>query len=139
MKGCTIYKISQKLIIVCMHRTDAGFYKLGEPIKVVDSGENEVIGAAILEVINGSQEGLPAHSVGQGIVPMILKAAGIKSWKKFEAETKECYAQLDGQKVQIVPCVRVGNDASMHLTDKLEISESEEEELGGAVLRLLAT
>src|SRR6266516_2701818 len=97
MKACTIYRTQKKLIVVCMHETEAKFYKLTEPIKVLEAWDSSAeVGSAILEIINYSQHGLPAATTGMGVVPIILKAAGVKSWRKFESQTSECVAQLDG-------------------------------------------
>lgn len=114
MKACTIYKMPQKAIIVCSHRMKAGFYQDGEPIRVVEPYETLAIGTAVLDVMLASKEEPDTSSTVIKVVPLILKAAGVRSWKKFEGVTKECMAEFDGRQVHIIPCIRIGGGRSLH-------------------------
>lgn len=123
---------------VCMHETDAKFYKLAEPIKVLESWSSAAeVGSAILQILNGSRHGLPAATTGLGIVPIILKAAGVRSWRKFESQSSECVAQLDDATIQLIPSKRTGDNAAIHLSDQSIKTTTEPHELGNAILDLL--
>lgn len=138
MKACTIYKTQNKLLVVCMHETDAKFYKLAEPIRMLESLENPTeVGGAVLEILSHSKHGLPVHSTGLGIVPILLKFAGLKSWRKFEAELTECFAEFDGSMVHVTPCLKTGGSSRPHLPDKRVVCTATPKDLGDTVVRLL--
>lgn len=138
MKACTIYRTAKKLVVVCLHETDAKFYKAAEPVKVLESWNAPAeVGSAILEIIHCSQHGLPAATTGLGIVPIILKAAGVKSWRQLESQSAECIAELDGTIIKLTPSARTGNDASIHLAEQSVNTTTAPDDLGNAVLGLL--
>jgi hypothetical protein len=138
MRACTIYRTQKKLIVVCMHETDAKFYKLAEPVKVLESWNDAAeVGRAVLEIIHNSQHGLPAATTGLGIVPIILKAAGVKSWRKLELQSVECIAELNDGIVQLTPTERTGDNAGVHLPEQKVRTTTAPEDLGNAVLNLL--
>jgi hypothetical protein len=139
MKACTIYKTKNKFIIVCMHETDAKFYRMGEPLVVLESWNDSTdVGTAVLNVLNSSREGVPASSARTNIVPAILKAGKAASWRKFEAQTTECLAQMSGSIIELTPAARVGDDSSVHLTDRAEKTTTQPADLGDALLKILA-
>ena len=139
MKSCTIYKRKRKLIIVCEHKTDAGYRALSEPIKVLEAWQDSAeVGAAVIEVLDSSLEGVPSRSTGQGIAQLILKSAGVKSWREFEAQTSECFAQMSSTTVELVPCIRTGDGTGMHLTDRSERCQSTPKDVGDGLLRTFA-
>jgi hypothetical protein len=139
MKACTIYKTSNKLLVICMHETDAKLYKLSEPIITLESWDNSsAVGNAILEVISCSQSGLPAATTGLGVVPVILKAAGVKSWRKLEADVTECVAEFDGATVLITPCLKTGGSSRPHLVEERVNCMPSAERIGATVVRLIA-
>jgi hypothetical protein len=129
--------MSQKAIIVCSHRTSAGFYQAGEPICVVDPYEAETLGAAVLDVMHASGEYPDKRSGTIKIIPLILQVAGVRSWKKFEAATKECHVESDGQQVQIAPCVRIGGGRGMHLQP--ETAPSDAASIGRTLEKVFST
>ena len=138
MKACKIFSTPNRLVLVCMHETDAKFYKAAEPVKVLESWNTPAeVGSAVLEIIHCSQHGLPAATTGLGIVPIILKAAGVKSWRKLESQSVECIAELNGATIQLTPSARTGNDAAIHLAEQSVKATTAPHDLGNAVLGLL--
>lgn len=138
MKACTIYRTAKKLVVVCLHETDAKFYKAAEPVRVLEFWSSPAeVGSAVLEIIHASQHGLPASTTGLGIVPIILKAAGVKSWRKLELQSVECIAELDGTIIKLTPSARAGNDASIHLAEQSVRTTTVPHDLGNALLGLL--
>jgi hypothetical protein len=138
MKACTIYRTVKKLVVVCLHETDAKFYKAAEPVKVLESWSSPAeVGSVVLEIIHASQRGLPAATTGLGVVPIILKAAGVKSWRKLESQSVECVAELEGTTIKLTPSARTGNDAAVHLTEQSVKTTTAPHDLGNAVLGLL--
>ncbi len=107
MKSCDIYKASNCYIVVCMHKTDAGFWIDSQPIvQVPISHPPGFLGGKVMEVLSVSQENIRFDSSKAGNGPLLLKLAGCKSYKQLRDKTEMCEARLSETEFCLTPYLK---------------------------------
>jgi hypothetical protein len=139
MKACNVYWLPDRILIVGMDETDAKFYKLvGPVVKLEFHASQNSIGQAVLAAAANSKQGTPAQSLGERIVPSILRQAGLKSWKEFSLYSRECLVEVRAGRVRLTPAIRSGDGAALHQCDQIVETDSSPEQLGSELFALLS-
>lgn len=125
----SVYEFADRLVVMADHRTDAGFWRAGEPaIRLPTSADDDTLGRALRRALSEVPGVTPAtHWKQYGVVrAAIAQAAGFRSWAPFDRDARECsLRESDASVLTIVPMRHGGTrgpDKGFHECLELQFS-----------------
>ena len=142
------YEFADRLIVMADHRTDAGFWRAGEPvIRLPRSADDDALGKALLRAVAEAPLLTPATHWKEyaGVRAALAKAAGFGSWAPFDKNARMCsFRESMASAHSIMPMRHGGTrgpDKGFHECPELEIaiaSGASPADVGAAIRRGLA-
>jgi hypothetical protein len=98
----TVYQRQGKVLVVPLYRIDGGGYVEKRPVRVLDAGNWQGIGKAVLEALADYQEGLRVPDWNT-YVPVAERALGIATEDEFEQGLKGCFFRFEAMEIIVIP------------------------------------
>src|SRR5690348_211474 len=95
----SVYEFADRLIVMADHRTDAGFWRAGEPvIRLPASADDDALGSALRRAIDEAPAVAPAAHWKDyaGVRAALARAAGFRSWAPFDRAARMCSLRQSG-------------------------------------------
>src|SRR5260370_31531114 len=135
MKRATAYKRGDRIFLHASSKTTAGVWMLTPSVLAPDQGDPAYLGRAILDALEGSEEGIAHPNSWRGIFDPLLQLAGVKSWDAFAKSARCVEIEFGTNRVSFLPTKNLGaKDGFEPLPARVESSSPEPEALGAALL-----
>ena len=135
MKCATAYLRKGEVFLNSSSKTSVGAWVCTSPYLIVDSHDVEQLGRAVIEVINGSLDGIPHPTEFTSLTKPILEMAGVKSWGAFVKGAHCCEISESNDVITITPTINQGKNGFDHINDKsLNINLSTVKKIGDELI-----
>jgi hypothetical protein len=109
MKHAGAYLRQGSLVLYAVSKTTDGVLRGESPYVTLDaSAPAEEKGAAVLDALSRSREGIPHPQQREGIEDDLLAAAGVKTWANFVKSTNGVSIDLEGEQISFIPLKNEG-------------------------------
>jgi hypothetical protein len=99
---------SKKIILQPVSKTTVGLWKGDGPVVAIEEADVSKLGESVLKALAGSREDIPHPTSWKGSFDLVLKAAGVKSWKAFVKSAKRVEIKFSTNRVSFVPTKNCG-------------------------------
>ncbi len=140
----SVYEFADRLVVIAAHRTDAGFWRAGEPvIRLALSVPDEALGVAIQRALAEAPARVAA-TPWKEIAPVLIalaRSAGFRSWAPFDRRACLCSVRESSDGALTVAPMRHGGtrgpDKGFHEQPDREfiVTASDASALGAAARR----
>ena len=140
----SVYEFTDRLIVLAKHRTDAGFWRAGEPvIRLASFVSDDALGDAVRRAADEAPAVVPTThwKAYAGVRATLARAAGFRSWAPFDRDARMCsFRQSDEGLVTIMPTRYGGTrgpDKGFHECPELEFAviDASSAAVGAAIRR----
>ena len=107
-KLASIYQRKNALLILALHRTQAGFWVDDELVTVLVEPTPDELGQAILAALGRSRDGVPTPPPTARLDKPLLKAANVSSWATFMNLSKLVGVAAEDGSLKITPYRNLG-------------------------------
>ncbi|GAA1012918.1 hypothetical protein Aple_015610 [Acrocarpospora pleiomorpha] len=141
IRRCSVYAHRGRLFVLPESQTRAGFYLQTEPVQVLDATAPDAeVGEAVLKALTESKVRLRTPRRDEYETPVVVKAAGLRSYAAFEKQAKAISVEVSGDVVTIDRWEPDGTGGFVpgDRQSRIELSSVDDAELGIQVLALFA-
>jgi hypothetical protein len=129
-----------KAYLPVVAQTDAGFFLDIDPVTVIAADDREALVRAVAEQIIAGNPVVPTPKRSAYGTPVVVKAAGVKTWSAFEQSARSFTAYRTESEYQIPPMERTAEGwvENLQRAKKLPLSSHHDEVARALVEQALA-